>query len=209
MKPMVVCRRLFAVAMLLLPLAGTSVAQQQETQQQRAQSQPYNNAPTWRDVRSGKEEYTSIKGRETGVLVQTYGETWRQLKNSWITPIAGWLIAAVVLVIGAFYKWRGSIKVHGKKPHGGDDHVARSPLRRALEGTLYERLRGEQGGARRIDERRNGRPRGGVEPLEARIDLLGGRPSRDHHGHEQRERRTRAGGRHEPPPTVSTELGSP
>jgi formate dehydrogenase subunit gamma len=113
MKPMVVCRRLFAVAMLLLPLAGTSVAQQQETQQQRAQSQPYNNAPTWRDVRSGKEEYTSIKGRETGVLVQTYGETWRQLKNGWITPIAGWLIAAVVLVIGAFYKWRGSIKVHG------------------------------------------------------------------------------------------------
>src|SRR3989442_2349673 len=97
--------------LLLLPIAGT--AQQPETQQQRAQSQPYNNAPVWREVRSGKEEYTSIKGRETGVLVQTYGETWRQLKNSWITPIAGWLIAAVVLVIGAFYKWRGSIKVHG------------------------------------------------------------------------------------------------
>jgi formate dehydrogenase subunit gamma len=111
MKPIVVCGRLFAVA-LLLPLAGTSLAQQQETQQQRAQSQPYNNAPTWRDVRSGKEEYTSTKGRETGVLVQTYGETWRQLKNGWITPIVGWLIAGVVVVIGAFYKWRGSIKVH-------------------------------------------------------------------------------------------------
>ena len=112
MKPIVVCRRFFAVALMLLPLAGTSLAQQQETQQQRAQSQPYNNAPTWRDVRSGKEEYTSIKGRETGVLVQTYGETWRQLKNGWITPIVGWLIAGVVVVIGAFYKWRGSIKVH-------------------------------------------------------------------------------------------------
>src|SRR5437899_3052342 len=98
--------------LLLLPIAGT--AQQPETQQQRAQSQPYNNAPVWREVRSGKEEYTSIKGRETGVLVQTYGETWRQLKNGWITPIAGWLIAAVVVVIGAFYKWRGSIKVHGE-----------------------------------------------------------------------------------------------
>src|SRR6266849_6879083 len=97
---------------LFLPLSGT--AQQQETQQQRALSQPYNNAPVWRDVRSGKEEYTSIKGRETGVLVQTYGETWRQLKNGWITPIAGWLIAAVVVVIGVFYRWRGSIKVHGE-----------------------------------------------------------------------------------------------
>jgi formate dehydrogenase subunit gamma len=115
MKPIAVWGRSFAVAMVLaLPLSGTSVAQQQqETQQQRAQSQPYNNAPTWRDVRSGKEEYTSIKGRETGILVQTYGETWRQLKNGWITPIVGWLIAAVVVVIGAFYKWRGAIKVHG------------------------------------------------------------------------------------------------
>jgi formate dehydrogenase subunit gamma len=64
-------------------------------------------------VRSGKEEYTSVKGRETGILVQTYGETWRQLKNGWITPIVGWLIAAVIVVIGTFYKLRGSIKVHG------------------------------------------------------------------------------------------------
>ncbi|HET7765414.1 MAG TPA: formate dehydrogenase subunit gamma [Burkholderiales bacterium] len=113
MRPFVAFARFFpmVLALALLP-AGPSAAQQ-ETQQQRAQSQPYNNAPTWRDVRSGKEEYTSIKGRETGVLVQTYGETWRQLKNGWITPIAGWVIAAVALVIGAFYWWRGSIKVHG------------------------------------------------------------------------------------------------
>jgi len=112
MKPIAVWGQLFAVAFALVVLPVSSVAQQ-ETQQQRAQSQPYNNAPTWRDVRSGKEEYTSIKGRETGVLVQTYGETWRQLKNGWITPLVGWLIAAVIVVIGAFYKWRGSIKVHG------------------------------------------------------------------------------------------------
>jgi formate dehydrogenase subunit gamma len=114
MKAIAVWGRFLAVALTLaLPLAGPSVAQQQETQQQRAQSQPYNNAPTWRDVRSGKEEYTSIKGRETGILVQTYGETWRQLKNGWITPIVGWLVAAVVVVIGSFYRWRGAIKVHG------------------------------------------------------------------------------------------------
>ncbi len=115
MKPFAVWGRSLAVALALaLPLTGTSIAQQGETQQQRAQSQPGNNAPVWRDVRSGKEEYTSIKGRETGVLVQTYGETWRQLRNGWITPIAGWLIAAVVVVIGVFFKWRGSIKVHGE-----------------------------------------------------------------------------------------------
>ena len=113
MKRFAVWGRFFVFATaLVLPLSGTSVAQQGETQAQRAQSQPYNNAPVWRDVRSGKEEYTSTKGRETGVLVQTYGETWRQLRNAWITPIGGWLIALIAAVIGAFHWWKGAVKLH-------------------------------------------------------------------------------------------------
>ncbi|MGB5082897.1 MAG: formate dehydrogenase subunit gamma [Burkholderiales bacterium] len=114
MKPIAVWARSFAVSLaLVLPLGGTALAQQPaETQQQRAQSQPYNNAPVWRDVRSGKEEYTSIKGRETGVLVQTYGETWRQLRNAWITPIGGWAIALVALAIGFYYWSKGPVKLH-------------------------------------------------------------------------------------------------
>jgi formate dehydrogenase subunit gamma len=112
MKPIAVWGRFLALAFaLVLPLSSTSVAQQ-ETQRQRAQSQPGNNAPVWRDVRSGKEEYTSVKGRETGVLVQTYGETWRQLRNAWITPIGGWLIALVAAVIGAFHWGKGAVKLH-------------------------------------------------------------------------------------------------
>ncbi len=98
---------------LFLPIWGVALAQQQgETQAQRAQTQPYNNAPVWRDVRSGKEEYTSIKGRETGILIQTYGETWRQLRNAWITPIGGWLIALVAALIGIFYWLKGPVKLH-------------------------------------------------------------------------------------------------
>src|SRR5260221_11129416 len=100
MKPAAVFGRIALAVWLFLPLSGT--AQQQETQQQRAQSQPYNNAPVCRDVRSGKEQYTSIKGRETGILVQTYGETGRQLKKGWLTPSDGWLIVAVAGVVGAF-----------------------------------------------------------------------------------------------------------
>jgi formate dehydrogenase subunit gamma len=110
---MAVLGRFFAFAFALMLLCGSSLAQQRGAQQEQAQTPPHNNAPTWRDVRSGKEEYTSVKGRETGVLMQNYGETWRQLKNGWVTPIAGWLIAGVVIAIGAFYRWRGSIKVHG------------------------------------------------------------------------------------------------
>jgi formate dehydrogenase subunit gamma len=114
MKPIAVWARSFAVLLALaLPLGGTALAQQTaDTQQQRAQSQPGNNAPVWREVRSGKEEYTSVKGRETGVLVQTYGETWRQLRNAWITPIGGWLIALVAALIGAYYWSKGALKLH-------------------------------------------------------------------------------------------------
>ena len=74
-------RHFFLGLMLLLPLSGgTAYAQAQEsrvdqTQAQRQQVQPGNNAPVWRDARSGKEGYTSIQGRETGVLIQTEGET--------------------------------------------------------------------------------------------------------------------------------------
>jgi len=84
-------------------------------QQQRTQSQPYNNARLARRALR-KEEYTSIKGRETGVLVQTYGETWRQLKNGWITPIVGWLFAAVVLIIARSTSGAGASRSTGRRP---------------------------------------------------------------------------------------------
>lgn len=107
-------RCLPALALILAFFAPAALAQQQsESQAQRQQSQPYNNAPVWREVRSGQEQYTSVKGPETGVLVQTYGETWRQLKNGWITPLVGWLVAAVAVIIGMFYWGRGSIKIEG------------------------------------------------------------------------------------------------
>jgi formate dehydrogenase subunit gamma len=100
--------------MLFLPLlGGTAWAQaQEETQAQRQQVQPGNNAPVWREVRSGKEEYTSVTGRETGVLIQTEGQTWRKLRNGPITFYGGWLVVLVLIALGLFYKWRGPIGLH-------------------------------------------------------------------------------------------------
>jgi formate dehydrogenase subunit gamma len=111
--------RFFLGVMLLLPLFGVSgaYAQSQDSQAQRQQVQPGNNAPVWRDVRSGKEEYTSIKGRETGVLIQTYGDTWRQLRNGPITVYGGWLVVLAIVALGMFYQWKGQIKLH-EKPTG-------------------------------------------------------------------------------------------
>jgi formate dehydrogenase subunit gamma len=99
-------------------LAGTGLVQAQsevQQQQQRRLEQPGNNAPVWREVRrEGQEHYTSVKGRETGVLVQSAGETWRQIRNGPITFYGGWLIVLVALAIAAIYFAKGPIRLHDK-----------------------------------------------------------------------------------------------
>jgi len=97
-----------------------------DLQQQRRIDQPGNNAPVWRDVRSGQPNYTSIPGREAGVLIQaqarfpgqdgmtTAGEAWRKFRNGPITFYGGWLIVLVVLAIAAFYLTKGPLKLHDK-----------------------------------------------------------------------------------------------
>jgi formate dehydrogenase subunit gamma len=99
---------------LLLAFGGGTALAQQETQAQRQQVQPGNNAPVWREVRKGQEHYTSIKGRETGVLIQSLGETWRELRNGWIVPIASWVILAAACILGLFHWFHGPITLEGK-----------------------------------------------------------------------------------------------
>jgi formate dehydrogenase subunit gamma len=111
-------RQLLIGLMLVLPAIGGIAyaqgkdAQANESQAQRQQAQPGNNAPTWREVRAGKEEYTSVKGRETGVLIQTEGQTWRKLRNGPITFYGGWLVVLMLIALGVFYKWRGPMGLH-------------------------------------------------------------------------------------------------
>ncbi len=128
-----VAGRLAIVLAALLPVVAAGQAQpapatgtSAKEQQQRRVEQPGNNAPVWRDVRSGAPNYTSIPGRETGVLIQpqvrfagqgamsTAGEAWRNFRNGPITFYGGWLIVLVVLAIAAFYFAKGPLKLHDK-----------------------------------------------------------------------------------------------
>jgi formate dehydrogenase subunit gamma len=111
------------LAVVLSLFAGLSLAQSEaQEQQQRQITQPGNNAPVWREVRKeGQEHYTSIKGRETGVLVQSAGETWRRIRNGPVTFWGGWLVVAVLLVIAALYFSKGPVKLHDR-PTGRSIH---------------------------------------------------------------------------------------
>lgn len=117
---------------VLVPAAALAQAQPvpaaqpaaEDSQAKRQVEQPGNNAPVWREVRSGESNYTSIKGPETGVLIQpqakffgqdgmsTAGEAWRKYRNGPVTFYGGLLVVLAAVVIGAFYLWKGPIKLH-------------------------------------------------------------------------------------------------
>jgi len=100
------------VAAAQSPAVSPKEADEAKQQAARQVAQPLNNQPVWSEIRSGQPQFTSIPGRETNVLIQPQGQTWRAAR----VPLAtggGFLFAFALVVLGAFYLWRGPITVHG------------------------------------------------------------------------------------------------
>ena len=131
-----------ALAAVFLVAAGMSYAQDQvptpaptaqnsgpTAQAQRQTAQPLNNAPVWREVRSGTPATTTVVGRETNVLIQSQGETWRALR----VPIIFWggvLVAIGILGLAVFYLLRGPLDIGEGERRGGRLIERFSPLDR-------------------------------------------------------------------------------
>lgn len=100
-----------------------------QNQAERTATQPGNNAPTWRLVKSGVDNYASLPYREAGVLIQpkaqypfqqvatTAGEAWRRFRNGPMTIIGGWLILVTIAALAGFYLIKGEIRL--KRPRTG------------------------------------------------------------------------------------------
>jgi len=98
-----------------------------QTNAERGQVQPGNNAPLWRAVGAGTAGYSSLPkadAPEAGVLIQpfvqypgsrltTAGEAWRQVRNHWLLPYGGSLLVIVALALAIFYWRKGTIELHG------------------------------------------------------------------------------------------------
>jgi len=100
-----------------------------QTNAERKQVQPGNNAPMWRDVGKGVTGYSSLplsQAPEAGNLIQPFvqypgsrltnaGEAWRQVRNNWIIPYGGSLLLIAAVALALFYASKGTIKLHGSE----------------------------------------------------------------------------------------------
>ena len=107
---LIVCAGIaFAQSPAVNPVEADSAKQQQ----QRQITQPLNNQPVWSEVRTGAPQTTTVTGRETNVLIQPQGQTWRSLRNGEISVYAGWALVVMFLAIAAFYWRKGTLETHG------------------------------------------------------------------------------------------------
>jgi formate dehydrogenase subunit gamma len=115
------------VALAQNPAVNPKEASQATAEQQRIQTQPLNNAPVWREVRSGEPQVTTVRGRETNVLIQAQGQTWRAARVP-IIFFGGILLALAVGGLAVFYLLRGTMAAEEK---AGDRIIERfSPMDR-------------------------------------------------------------------------------
>ena len=118
--------RVLVLLLSLLLAAGASAQSQSQQvpqpsreqnvkdQQERPVTQPGNNAPFYREVRGGPQTpytTTSARGRETDVLIQSWGDTWRRIRNGPVTFYGGWMLVLVMAAILGLYLWKGPVKL--------------------------------------------------------------------------------------------------
>lgn len=112
-----------------------------DTNAQRAKTQPGNSAPFWRGVHdSGTQPGTvNLPGVEAGVLVQPFvqypgsrytnaGEAWRQVRNRWIIPYGGSLLLIAIAGLALLYFAKGPL-----------GHFDNTGVRRIERFTYFER----------------------------------------------------------------------
>jgi formate dehydrogenase subunit gamma len=76
-----------------------------------AENRTNQRANYWRAVRDGVAGYTTVKGQESGVLIQNGGQNWRRIRNGPVANFSPWVMAIVLLAIGVFYVFAGQQKL--------------------------------------------------------------------------------------------------
>jgi formate dehydrogenase subunit gamma len=101
----------FSVATIDLPgYSGMAVAQQAGAVPGKSLGTT-NDADLWRAVREGQEFTVSIPDKKAGVMIQSEGENWRNVRNGPVTNFGGWVIVGMIVVLAMFFGLRGRIRI--------------------------------------------------------------------------------------------------
>jgi formate dehydrogenase subunit gamma len=105
---------LIAAGAMLLPLTAyvwTSAVQAQETQEQAQADGTNPRSEYWRDVRSAERGYSAVRGQEAGVLIQSRGETWREVRNGPVMILGAIMVVGMIVALLAFQLLKGGAKL--------------------------------------------------------------------------------------------------
>jgi formate dehydrogenase subunit gamma len=91
--------------------AGVRAADYATQEVEQARKQPLNNAPIWQEIRSGQPQYASLPGKETSILINPGGQTWRAVRNGELAIYGGWALMVMFMAISAYYFLRGRINL--------------------------------------------------------------------------------------------------
>jgi formate dehydrogenase subunit gamma len=94
---------------LLLPLIPYAVAYTSPE----AGGVPNPGTDLWRAVRNANVGSTQVQGIDTGVLINSYGESWRHFRMEQLIPIGAILMGSVLALIVLFYLVRGPMRIQG------------------------------------------------------------------------------------------------
>lgn len=70
-----------------------------------------NDSDFWRAVRGGAQGQVSIPDKQAGVMIQSGGENWRNIRNGPVSTIGLWFLLGMVIVLAAFFALRGRIRI--------------------------------------------------------------------------------------------------
>ena len=109
------------MALALLAVSPQPVLAQTAPAQPQAQAAPEAGAPMgrtsateaeiFRQIRQGVQGTVSIPDKKAGVLVQSEGENWRNIRNGPLSTYGAWLLLGMVVVIAVFFAVRGRIRI--------------------------------------------------------------------------------------------------
>ncbi len=114
-------KRIFAAAVVSLLIAGIGGAGVSDLLVGPAAAQEKGNVPgrslgnlsdsdLWRATRQGVQGTVSIPDKKAGVVVQSEGENWRNVRNGPLSVYGAWIMGGTIVLLALFFAIRGRVR---------------------------------------------------------------------------------------------------